>query len=262
MTGRFHRSVAGWKRQHPPAPSFTHRDGRLIVIIDGIWAIIDDVRYTIVMVLARRITGWKARLKGLVLIRGEECQALWEQALDSSLTAQELANVSGLVGDGGHGLTTLCREQGWVYQRCHTHLLRDLHLISGKRSPKTRAIRERALELVRGILNTPSERKAQTLAQWLQLLIARADCPKTVRNKVGGFLRHYAKYRACYQYPELRLPRTTNSAECVSSRIQYHINHMRGMKTERSLAYWLDILLRLYPTVRCSSRRTNQIKES
>lgn len=214
------------------------------------------------MVLVRRVTGWKARLRGLLLIRGDECKALWEQALASSLTPEESANVRGLVGDGGHGLTTLCRKRGWVYQRCHTHLLRDMHLISGKRSPRTRVIRENALERVRRILNTPSERKAGKLSEQLRLLIAHPDCPKTVRKKVGGFLRHYEKYRVCYRHPEFRLPRTTNSAECVSSRIQYHLNHMRGMKTEHSLTYWLDILQRLHPTVRCSSRRTNQIKES
>lgn len=233
-----------------------------MVVTDGIWITIDDIRYTVVVVLVRRLRGWKARLRGLLLMRGEERKDLWEYALAKSLAPQELANIQGLTGDGGHGLTTLCREQRWVYQRCHVHLLRDLRHISGKRSAKTRDTRERALELVRCILNTPSERKAGKLAQQLRFLIAHPNCPKTVRSKVGGFVRHYQKYRVCYQYPELRLPRTTNSAECVSSRIQYHLNHMRGMRTERSLSYWLDIMRRLYPTVRCSSHHTNQINRT
>lgn len=215
------------------------------------------------MVLARRVRGWKARLRGLVLIPGEECKELWEQALAQSLTAQELANVRGITGDGGHGLTTLCQERNWRYQRCHVHLLRDLYKVRGQRRTPTQWLRQRALKLVRETLNTPSEQKANRLIWQLRLLITHSECPKTVRSKVGGFVRHYWKYRVCYQYPDLRLPRTTNSVECISQLVQRYLNRMRGMRSAQSLRYWLNIVRRCHPTVRCSSRpRTNQIKRS
>lgn len=234
-----------------------------MLVIDGIWFELNEQHYTVVMLLARRVRGWKARLRGLVLLTGEEHKELWEQALKQSLIIEELANVRGITGDGGHGLTTLCRERNWPYQRCHVHLLRDLYKIRGQRRSSTQWLRQQALRLARATLNTPSERKANRLIRQLRLLIARPECPKTVRSKIGGFVRHYRKYRTCYRHPDLRLPKTTNSAECISQLVQRYVNRMRGMRSAQSLRYWLTIILRCHPTVRCSSRHhTNQIKRS
>lgn len=263
LTNRFHRSIRPWLTAHHPALPFTENDGGLVLVIDGIWFELNEQRYTVVILLVRRVRGWKARLRGLMLMAGDEHKELWEQVLKQSLTTQELANVRGLTGDGGHGLTTLCRERNWPYQRCHVHLIRDLYKIRGQRRSPTQWLRQQTLWLVRTTLNTPSERKANRLILQLRLLIAHPECPKTVRSKVGGFVRHYQKYRVCYQYPDLRLPKTTNSAECVSQLVQRYLNRMRGMWSAQSLRYWLTTILRCHPTIRCSSRHcTNQINGS
>lgn len=250
MIGQFHRSLSRWKKFHHGAPAFNVRSGCLIGIFDGIWFTIDGVCYTCLVILVRPVRMDTARLRGLYLVQGNESEANWRRVLQETLTQKELARIRAIVADGSHGLVALSQTYGWKYQRCQFHLLKDLQLISGKRSGATQALRQTALRVTREILDTPDERKAKRLKQQLVRLIARPDCPKTVRKKVGGFLKHFSKFRTCYQYPALRLPHTSNSAECIGRFVRERLGIMRGLRTVRSLKFWIDILKRERPTIR------------
>jgi len=254
MIGQFHRSLSSWKRTHPRAKPFTARSGGLIGIFDGVWFTIDGEKYTCLLILLRPIKDNRARIRGLCLVKGDESEANWHAALHQTLTIGELARLRAIVADGSHGLVALSRHYGWKYQRCHFHLLKDLQLIAGTRSGPTQYLRQRALTWVRRTLDTPDERLARRLKKQLARLIVRPDCPKTVRKKVGGFLKHFSKFRACYQYPTLRLPHTSNSAECIGRFIRERLGVMRGLRTVKSLQYWLDILLRQRTTVQCTRK--------
>lgn len=254
IRGRFHRSVASWKRTHPGATPFPRRHGRLILIVDGIWFALEQKRLTVLVILVRPVNAIIARLRGLVLVEGEECERHWRNAFQECLSGQELARIKAIVADGSHGLTAIAKEQEWVYQRCQFHLLKDLWLIRGKRKSKTRWIRERALNLVRQILDNPSDEETERLASKLRRLIRRSDCPRTVRKKVGGLFRHLEKFRACYSHPELKLPHTSNSTECVARLIQSRLAPIRGIRTINALTEWLDIIRRLHPTIQCNPK--------
>ena len=263
VIGRFHRSILAWKRTHPPAPPFTARSGFLIGIFDGVWFRFGKERYVCLVLLVRPVKSQIARLRGLLLIQGDESEEHWKRALHTCLTPQELTHIQAIVADGAHGLVSLCKEYGWKYQRCHFHILKDLQAISGKRSGPTQKIRKKALALVREILDTPSEQMIRPLKARLHRLVARSDCPKTVRKKVGGFLTHLDKFRTCYQYPALNLPHTSNTAECAGRIIRARLGIMRGLRTLSSLRYWLDIILRSHPDIRCEKKQfTNQIKRT
>lgn len=262
VLGRFHRSLKGWKHTYPGALPFTRRHGALLSIVDGVWFTLEGKRLTALVILVRPVQSAVARLRGLVLIEGDECEAGWRYAFESTLTGQELARIQAIVADGSHGLTHITKERGWAYQRCRLHLLKDLRLIRGKRKSRTRWIRERAYDLVREILDTPSEDKTQQLILRLCRLIARPDCPGTVRKKAGGFLRHIKKFRACYNYPHLRLPHTSNSTECVARLIQAQLSSMRGVRTVNALTEWLDIIRRSNPTIACKPKVIHRIKTS
>lgn len=257
--GQFHRSLSSWKRLHPSAQPYTAHDGDLIGILDGLWFTIDGARYTCLIILLRPVTSSRARVRGLYLVEGNESEANWQSALQETLTHEELAHLRGIVADGSHGLVTLSRRYGWKYQRCHFHLLKDLQLIAGKRSGPTKHIRQRALTLVRRTLDTQDGRAARRLKQQLARLIARPGCPKTVRKKVGGFLKHFSRFRTCYLYPKLRLPHTSNSAECVGRFIRERLGVMRGLRTEKSLRYWIDILLRQRTSVQCMPKSPTKL---
>ncbi|MBI4739938.1 hypothetical protein HY772_10510 [Candidatus Woesearchaeota archaeon] len=254
VIGQFHRSLLSWKRTHPKAKPFTARSGDLIGVFDGVWFAIKGERHICLIILLRPVTDNRARVRGLYLIKGDESEANWQSALRETLTPGELAQIRAIVADGSHGLVALSRQRGWEYQRCHFHLLKDLQLISGKRSGPTQHLRQGALELVKRVLDTPDERTTKRLKRQLAFLIARPDCPKTVRKKVGGFLKHFSKFRACYQHPALRLPHTSNSAECVGRFIRERLGVMRGLRTVHSLRYWLDILLQQRTTVQCAPK--------
>lgn len=251
MIGQFHRSLSSWKRIHSCAEPFTVHDGNLIGIFDGLWFTIDGERYTCLVILLRSMTNNHARVRGLCLVQGDESETNWQSALQETLTHEEWAQLRAIVADGSHGLVALSRHYGWRYQRCHFHLLKDLQLIAGKRLGPTQHLRQRALTLVRRALDTPDERTATRLKKQLARLIVRPDCPKTVRKKVGGFLKHFPRFRTCYRYPALHLPHTSNSAECIGRFIRERLGVMRGLRTVKSLRYWLDILLRQRTSVQC-----------
>ena len=251
MIGQFHRSLSSWKRTHPRAEPFTAHDGDLIGIFDGLWFTINGERYTCLIILLRPVTSNHARVRGLCLVQGDESEVNWQSALQETLTHEEWAHIRAIVADGSHGLVALSRHYGWRYQRCQFHLLKDLQLIAGKRSGPTQRLRQDALALVRRALDTPDERTATRLKKQLARLITHPDCPKTVRKKVGGFLKHFFRFRACYQYPTLRLPHTSNSTECIGRFIRERLGVMRGLRTVKSLRYWLDILLRQRTSVQC-----------
>ena len=249
--GQFHRSVAQWKLTHRGSASFNGRSGKLIGIFDGIWFTILGERYTCLVILLRSVHDTIARVRGLYLLKGDESQVNWQDALDTVLKPQEFANITAIVADGAHGLVAMSKQYHWKYQRCQFHILKDLKLICGKRSGPTQWLRQKALALVKEILDTPDERKARRLKTKLSRLITRPDCPKTVRKKVGGFIKHFGRFRTCYHYPKLRLPHTSNSAECIGRYVRERLGIMRGLNTITSLKYWLDIIFRQRTSVQC-----------
>jgi hypothetical protein len=255
----FHRSVLAWKRAHLAAEPFTEEDGEFILVIDGIYFSFNDEEYVCLMILARPVHGARARLRGLVVIPGDESKEHWEEALEYALTPMEESLVKGIVADGSHGLVSLCKERGWVYQRCQFHLLGELkNFCSGHKNHQTRPLRRKIFDLVRQILNTPDEKETKRLVQKLSRLITHPDCPGTVRKKIRGFLKHISKYRTCYRYPDLNLPRTSNTAECTGHLIRTVLSRMRGVKTLKSLEYWLDIIMRVYPKIQCNGFKNTQ----
>lgn len=256
VTRRFHRSILGWKRTHLPAEPFTEESGLLILVVDGIYFSFEDVEYVCLMILVRPVHESWARLRGLVIMQGDESKKHWEDAFEQVLTPMEEAQVKGIVADGSHGLVSLCKERGWVYQRCHFHLLGELkNFCSGHKNHQTKKLRRNIFELVRTILNTPDEKEMKRLVKNLRRLIAHPDCPKTVKKKIRGFLKHLEKFRTCYRYPELNLPKTSNTAECVGRQIRDILSRMRGVNTLKSLEYWLDIIMRIHPEFQCNGFR-------
>lgn len=249
---RLHRSLAAWKRAHPPAPPFTKEGGRLILVVDGIYFSLHGEEYVCQMILVRPVESEFARLRGLVLAKGDESREHWEDAFEKTLTVVEEAQICAVVADGSHGLVSLSNDRGWAYQRCHFHLLKDLKNICGGHRGASRERRLKIVERVRAILDTPDEREVKRLVRILKRLIAHPECPGTVRKKISGFLKHLARFRTCYRYPELRLPKTSNAAECVGRLIRERFGRMHGVNTVKALDYWLDIILREHPEIHCT----------
>jgi hypothetical protein len=215
------------------------------------------------MIAVRTVEGSVARVRGLVLLPGDESEANWMSALSETLTPTEMSHVKAIVADGGHGLVSICRRYTWKYQRCHFHIIKDLQNVAGKRKQSdTSKLRTTILELVRTLLDTPDEHDAQKLLRKLRRLLARPDCPKTVKRKVSGFLKHYRKYRTCYDFPELRLPATSNVAEAIGHSVRDHHSPMRGLRSVKSLTYWLDIWLRLHREIKCAPKVERKKKKS
>lgn len=253
---RFHRSIAPWKRAHQPAEPFTEEARLLILVADGIYFSFEGEEYVCLMILVRPIHETYARLRGLVILMGDESKEHWEEAFEKALTPIEEALVKGIVADGSHGLVSLCKERGWLYQRCQFHLLGELkNFCAGHKTHRTKELRKKIFNLVRQILDTPDEKETKRLVKRLQRLIAHPECPRTVRRKISGFVKHLAKYRTCYHYPDLNLPKTSNSAECVGRLIRGILSRMHGVRTLKSLEYWLDIIMRIYPEIQCNGSK-------
>lgn len=249
---RFHKSITSWKRVHLPAPAFTEEDGALILIVDGVFFAINDVQYVCLIILLRQVHDSLARLRGLVLVQGNESIDHWEHAFKESLTASEMAHIRAIVADGAHGLATIARRRNWAYQRCHFHLIKDLKNICGQKRSQKDKVRQKIFRLTKVVLNTPDEQSMEILVTELRHEIAHSECPETVRKKIRGFLRCLKRFRICYSQPELMLPRTSNAAECVARLIRQQFSPMHGINSVASLLYWMEIIKRKNPAIKCT----------
>lgn len=255
----FHRSIHAWKRTHLSAEPFTDDDGELIMVVDGIYFSFEDVEHVCLMILVRPVLQARARLRGLIIMKGDESKKHWEEAFERALTPMEESQVKGIVADGSHGLVSLCKEREWVYQRCQFHLLGELkNFCAGYKNHQTGTLRKKIFTLVCQILDTPDEKEMKYFVTKLSHLIAHPECPRTVKKKIRGFLKHLTKYRTCYRYPEMNLPKTSNTAECTGHLIRSVLSRMRGVKTLQSLEYWLDIIMRLHPEIQCNGFKNTQ----
>ena len=75
---------------------------------------------------------------------------------------------------------------------------------------------------------------------------------RVLRSVLSGFLTHYRDYRTYLVYPELYLPRTSNTAESLIGMIRSLCYRARGFRTIHALRAWIEALIKHRRTVRCN----------
>lgn len=244
------------KRTPPPkAPS-----GPLIAVIDGWCFYLKGQRHVVYSILLRPVKGKYATVMEPTILPGWESKKRWESVL-LQLPQDVRRRIKALVVDGITGVECLASEWGWVVQRCHFHQIAMIQTLRGTRwsTVQQKALREQIYQNVLAMLRTPNESQAHELYEQTKLLIKGPDCPSWIKLRVGGCIRRLDYFRSCHRYPELRLPITTNSAECVFRSISQVFQLTRGFRTRKSFELWLKVQIRTMKKVKCNGNNFNQI---
>lgn len=254
LTKRFRRSLDWYIRRAKPDPIFRAR--RYVLVGDALWFQFNKERWTLYLRTLKPTTRDTATFLDPVLLPGKENAWDWRRVV--AKTPQPLkTRVKAFVSDGFRGSERIAKEYGWIFQRCHFHLVAQLQIRRGRRKTTIagRHTREEIYQTVRKILVYKNRSRVKTLKDYLRALIRRRDCPGKLRSIAQEFLRNVSHFRAYLNHPTLNLPNTTNTIESLNSIIR---DHCGSVRTPASLTRWTEALLKHHPTFTCKRANHQQ----
>lgn len=229
--------------------------GDLVLLIDGMWFKFKRRPWVLYLLAFKEPRIDRASFIDPVLQAGSESRTNWIRAIET-IPARDRARIRALVCDNFAGSTTIAKNNGWILQLCHFHLLASLRKRLGRRHPAnvpSLGPRQRGYELVRQALATEDARTLGTVVGRLREL---ADDPATPW-RYGNILREFAKrmpaYHAYRRHPEMTLPRTTGSVESMGRIIRDLLRQTRSLSTPKALKLWVTSYLRMRPEIVCNA---------
>jgi hypothetical protein len=190
-----------------------------------------------------------------VLFPGRENIMIWADVIDA-IPSEIRTRIRGMVTDNLRGMKSLARHHGWVLQLCHFHLISQLQGRRGrnKKTLTSRHIREALYRLTRRALELPEGPTLQQTLRRLRLTVERPLPARKMRMAVREFLRDLDHYRAYQRVPQLRLPTTTNTVECMGHMIRDLMRRARHLRSPQSLQAWATAFLRIRSPVTCNGK--------
>jgi hypothetical protein len=222
----------------------------IIAVADAMIFSINGQPFVFYFIILKSIREIKAVIMKPCCRKGRESWIGWQKAFHR-LPKPVLRRICALVSDGRAGLLAAAKQNQWLIQRCNFHIIAK---IQGRRSrwlrSRHRETGERLYRLLKEILTNPDENSLTASIQELRL-ISQASSGQ-LKRYLSGFMKHYQEYRTYLQYPELNLPRTSNSAEAVIGGIRKLCNRAHGFKTIKSLTLWIQAYVKRRRTITCN----------
>ena len=223
----------------------------LIIIADAMIKYIENEWYTFYFVLVRDVNSNKAIILPPYIQKGRETCDGWYNTIDR-IPKRIKTSIKAVVCDGHRGLLSVSIWEKWILQRCQFHLLSS---IRGRRSTSkwSKHGREGRMiyDLTEKALTTKDEKLVLEYISEIEEIGWHTKSPQ-LRKILSGFVNNYKDYRSCIYYPELNLPRTSNSAESLINCIQSLCNRARGFRTIYSLSKWVNAFLKNKKFIKCN----------
>jgi transposase-like protein len=254
---RFHESLRIWLNRKIPETIPAKKP--LIAIVDAMWFKLGrrQKRYTSFAVLLRPVDEEYATLVLLDFLPGTESKENWIRVLDR-IPENASKRIVALVSDGFVGLITIAEEKGWHFQWCHIHIKRRILELRGVRKIPGVRIRRRVTKLIYLFLETSNHKSAQRSLREIEKLFIHPDCPKSIPRRLSGIIKRTKYFRTYRDVPELNLPISTNSAENINSQIMSRLSSMRGLRSSKSLKFWIAVMYRSIKPVRCRGYKNTE----
>jgi hypothetical protein len=232
--------------------------GPLTLLVDGLWFRFRGRLWTLYMgAVKSRKTGYAFFLDPL-LLEGRENLQDWNKFIEA-IPAPVKARIEAVVGDNFRGIKRLAKQNGWVLQLCHFHLICQLHARRGHRRRVIAQIhiRESIYQLIRQALELPDGPQLNKILCRLKT-IQRLAPAKRLGMIAREFIRNISYYRAYQQYPYMGLPTTTNTIESMGRRIRDLMRRVGNLRTPKSLKLWMFAFIRLKPKMTCNGKHFQQ----
>ena len=230
----------------------------LILMVDGLWFAVRGVESVLYSLALRPVHSDNAYLLDPIVLDGKEYEKTWRDAIGTAIRPDALPRIRALVADGFKGARAIASDHGWIYQRCHWHLLSTLGTFGVRRCKRMRGrvARDVVLRLVHELLYEQDEQLVPQLCADLREL-ACDEClgNRRIRYVVTNFLRDVDHFRAYLRHPELRLPTTTGAMESLHALVRGAISRVNS---PQSILNRARCLVRLHPPVRCNGHKNPQ----
>ncbi len=226
-------------------------DGPLILVADAKRKKVRGKMTTVYIILVRTVSSRTAFVHCPHIETGNETVAGWDRAFDT-LPASVKNRVLALVCDGHRGLVYSAKWRKWKIQRCNFHLLKSLTVRRSARSTRGHSmVGKKILSLAQIILATKNEKLLARSISEIEAIGWEATSG-SLRAIISGFLNHLDEYRAYLLFPELRLPRTSNSGESFISGLQKVFSQAHGFSTKKSFVLWTECYVKWRKKIACN----------
>lgn len=224
-----------------------------ILIIDALWYRFQKQRWTLYLVAARTTKSKRARFLSPVLLPGKENLFDW-QATVSQLPLGLKNRIVALVSDGWRGVERVTKDNNWILQRCHFHLISQLQVNRGRwKKLPDQNFREQIYQTARKLLTAKTS--MDFYKEQLTKFINHHQCPKRLRIIIHDYLRRLEYFRSYLKHPELNIPTTTNCVESMNKLIRKQCQHLNNPK---ALERWSKTFLKFHSTIMCNGSNHTQ----
>lgn len=234
--------------------------GPLVLLVDGLWFEFDGVPWVLYLMALKPCNGNVATFLDPLLLPGREGASRWQQAL-ATIPPDAARRIQAMVADNLPGMRRIASQRRWVLQLCQFHLLLKLQALRRGVRYELRGgpVREETHQLIRNALELPNgTRLTRTIAQLKHL--SHSDCgTQRIQTTVCEFLSTMQFYRQYQTFPNLGLPRTTNSVESMCRLVREMFRSSRAGSNPASVLLWATALIRIRPNVTCNGHSINRI---
>lgn len=229
-----------------------------IAVADAMMANISKKIYTFYFVLLRPVNDKEAIITEPLVREGTESKQGWSETFTRLEKYNKNSNIPlkhvilALVYDGNMGLMGIAKENNWIIQRCHFHILAK---IQGRRSrwlrSRHRELGELLFQLARNVLTNPNEKSVLKSLEEIKKIKEKTNSIQ-LKKILSGFIKYYKDYRNYLLFPELNMPTTSNSAESLIGGLRKLYNRAHGFRTIGSMTLWTHALLKYRKKIACN----------
>lgn len=248
-----HRFLSELRRQLIARQRQLEPSSGSILICDALWCRFRNRLWVLYLMALRPIDSERAVFLDPLLSYGPESRTGWERAI-STIPTDRRAEIRAFVVDNFAGCTTIAKQNGWVLQLCHFHIIATLRAKLGgirRRDLKDRALRLEACRLLREALKTADHQQLEACLVGIKALHENGSLQWKIRNLLREFVRRIADFRAYRIHPHLALPRTTGSAESMVRVIRDLMRRTRNFSSPRAFRLWVTNYIRVRPEIIC-----------
>lgn len=223
--------------------------GPYALVVDGVYFTFERREWVLYLMALKPARSHRMYFLDPALVKGRERLGVWDETFDA-LPERTRRQIRALVSDGLPGFPELAARRGWMYQRCHFHLLASLVRGKGMRRYRTRGspVRERVLKAVRVLLAADVGKHRHARAS-LRRYANDPSCPAYARKRIIELLWREDDFRAYIAHPHIGLPTTTNAMESTGRLVR---KATRTARTPESLLLRAVAFLRLKRSVTCN----------
>jgi hypothetical protein len=233
--------------------------GGLTLLADGLWFHFHKKPWILYLTALKSSSGKTAIFLDPILLPGKEGATRWKQVFEA-IPMEPRARIRAIVVDNLQGMKLIAKQEGWILQLCHFHLILKLQIQRGRerRALKGGGVREKIYQTICQALETPNEEHLNVLLMRLIRLTQTSCGTPRIKAVVREFLNSIKYYRAYKTHPELNLPTTTNTVEAMCGILRNLLRRNRCASNPKSLLQWTTASIRLRHTLTCNGKHYQQ----